>query len=123
MTPMASSGLRRISVYLHLSGSSGGFEMAPSGTKRLRRGAGPALGVMLALLAGCVTITKPVKNNTVINPVVASVAFRSQYCGNFLVTLDGANVTGQFSPQPPAQALRTATFNNLASGTHTLVAS
>jgi hypothetical protein len=81
------------------------------------------LGPMFALLAGCVTITQPVNNASVGNPVVASVGFRSQYCGNFKVLLDSTDVTSQFSPSPPAQSQPTATFSSLAMGQHTLVAS
>lgn len=83
--------------------------------------------VLLAcgLLSGCVQIKQPTNGQSLpFGPVVAQVGFTSQECpGTFQVTLDGTDVTGQFSPQPPANTLPQATFTSLAAGSHTLSAS
>lgn len=78
--------------------------------------------VATALLAGCVTITRPPEGYvSPTSTVVAEVGFRSQVCSNtFDATLDGNNVTSSFSPQPPAATLPQATFSNLSPGSHTL---
>ncbi len=80
------------------------------------------------LLAGCVTITQPQdgaatsRNLAGVSSVTAEVSFRSQLCaGTFNATLDGNNVTAQFSPS--GAQLQQATFANLAPGLHTLTAS
>src|SRR5690606_1009400 len=77
------------------------------------------------LLAACVSIVAP--PDQFVSPtgsVQAEVGFRSQVCaGTFEATLDGADVTGQFSPQPPAASRPQATFSNLAVGQHTLTVS
>lgn len=81
--------------------------------------------VATALLAGCVTITRPPEGYvSPTSTVVAEVGFRSQVCSNtFDATLDGNNVTSSFSPQPPAATLPQATFSNLSPGSHTLTVS
>ena len=82
---------------------------------------GAALGLYLALLAGCgVFIDKPADKSTVSNPVAASITLRS-YCSNFSVTLDGNDVTNQFTS--PNVSPATAVFSNLLPGQHTLSAS
>jgi hypothetical protein len=81
---------------------------------------GAALGLYLALLAGCgVFIDKPADKSTVSNPVAASITLRS-YCSNFSVTLDGNDVTNQFTS--PNVSPATAVFG-LLPGQHTLSAS
>jgi hypothetical protein len=82
-----------------------------------------AVSLCIALLTGCygVTIDKPAdKSTNVNNPVAASISLRS-YCNNFHVTLDGTDVTNQFTS--PNVSPATAVFNNLPAGQHTLYAS
>ena len=77
------------------------------------------------LLIGCVSIVAPPEQ--FVSPtdtVQAEVGFRSQVCaGSFEASLDGVDVTAQFSPQPPAATRPQATFSNLAVGSHTLTVS
>lgn len=81
-----------------------------------------AASLSLALLAGCygVTIDKPANNSNVNDPVAASISL-SSYCNNFHVTLDGTDVTNQFTS--PNSSPATAVFSNLPAGQHTLYAS
>ncbi|GEM_PF-4393336 len=81
-----------------------------------------AASTCLALLTACygVTVDKPTNNSMVSNPVAASISLRS-YCNNFHVTLDGTDVTNQFTS--PSFSPATAVFSNLPAGHHTLSAS
>jgi len=82
------------------------------------------LGLPSLLIGGCVTITQPTQGSVVSNPVAAAVTVKlPQYCDSFKVTLDGADVTGQFSPLPPGGTPSQANFASLAGGNHTLAAS
>lgn len=83
-----------------------------------------AIFFVCSLLSGCVQIVQPNSGQSFpypAPPIQATIGFRSPVCpGTFQVTLDGNNVTGQFSPQPPANTEPQATFTNLAPGSHTL---
>ena len=80
-----------------------------------------AVCLSLVLLSGCgVFIDQPADKSTVSNPVAASITLRS-YCSNFSVTLDGNDVTNQFTS--PNVSPATAVFSNLLPGQHTLSAS
>ena len=81
-----------------------------------------ALLLPVLLLSACVKITAPVSGSTVNAAFTVSIGFRSQYCGGFKVTLDGADVTGRFASQPPATMTPTALFALPSNGPHTLVA-
>lgn len=83
-------------------------------------------GVLLLatfLLMSCgLAISRPPAGGNMVNPVVAEVKFKSRLCGSpFTARLDGADVTGQFSPLPPASQSQ-ATFPGLSGGLHTLTA-
>ncbi len=88
-------------------------------------GAGRWLVLALAVLSmsACVKITSPASGSTVNLAFTVSVALKSQYCSGFKVTLDGADVTSQFTSQPPATMTPSAQFAPLHNGPHTLVAS
>lgn len=89
---------------------------------KLRRAG--SLFLACSFLSACVQIVQPTNGQSFPfppGPIQTQVGFRAQVCVNtFQATLDGNDVTQQFSPQPPAATLPQATFANLASGSHTL---
>jgi len=81
-----------------------------------------ALMPIVLATSACVKITSPASGSTVNLGFTVSVALKSQYCSGFKVTLDGADVTSQFTAQPPATMTPSAQFAPLSNGPHTLVA-
>jgi len=85
---------------------------------------GAAVSVVGLTIAGCgtVAITSPTDGTSLspANPIVASISIGGAVCGaSFQATLDGAAVTQQFSPQPPASSTPQASFR-VVPGDHLL---